>query len=138
MVAPDPDAGQPSDAGTSAAGVPFGAEEIATTDFGTAPVTDSVNVYWGVSENLMFAPLTGGAAKVLATEPSGDDINSIVPAAGSVYWSAFPFIGNCGEVYVSSTAGATSTVVPRVAAGLVAVTSSFLYLMGGEVLRVAR
>jgi len=134
------------DGGTAVAttGVPVGAEELATTQWSTiAPVTDDTNVYWADDGNLMFAPLAGGAAKVLATADStsqfgSDDIDSVVPAGGSIYWSATNMFASCERLYVSTATSPKTTLIQYLGGYPAAATSTYLYILGGEVLRMPR
>ena len=145
-VAPNPDAGSTADsgAGQSATAVPAGAEQVATAGGGAnGPVTDHTNVYWAESHKLMYVPLAGGTAQVLATADStgqygGDPIAKIVPFNGLVYWSTRSESGHCARVYVSSATSPKSVLVPAVAAALASVTSSYVYLLGAEILRMPR
>jgi hypothetical protein len=145
-VAPDPDAGSTADsgAGQSSTGVPAGAEAVAITGRGASgTVTDQVNVYWSESEKLMYAPLAGGSAQVLATADAtgqygGDPIAKIIPFNGLVYWSTRSESGHCARIYVSSATSPKSVLVPAVAAALASVTPSYLYLLGDEILRMPR
>jgi hypothetical protein len=129
------------DAGlTGDGGVPSGAEVVATTGpFGAPPVTDATNVYWGDMDKLMKAPLAGGTPTMLGLAQSGDQVNSVVASGGSVYWSDNPF-QDCGDVIRTAADGsASTTIVHHAAAAFVgAVTTSYVYLLGGQVLRVPR
>ena len=135
-----------ADGGTAVAttGVPVGAEELATTQWSTiAPVTDDTNVYWADDGNLIYAPLTGGAASVLATADStsefgSDDIDSVVPAGGSIYWSATNMFASCERLYLSTAASPKTTLVQYLGGYPAAATSTYLYILGGEVLRMPR
>ena len=142
-VAPDNPA---ADGGVAVAtpGVPVGAEELATTQWSTiAPVTDDTNVYWADDGNLMYAPLAGGAAQVLATADStsqfgSNDIDSVVPAGGSIYWSATNMFDSCHRLYVSTAVSPKSTLVQYLGGYPAAATSAYLYILSGEILRMPR
>jgi hypothetical protein len=148
-LADGPDGGTASalDGGSLNPAIPVGAELVSPAQgYGAVPVADDKYVYWGSEKgNLLYAPLAGGTAKVLATAGTSDgltnDITSVTLFQGAVYWMEYSsslFGSDCGTLNVSTFDNPKTTILPSVGAYVASVTSSSIYLLGGEVLRMPR
>jgi hypothetical protein len=136
------------DGGSANPAIPVGAELISPAQgYGATPVTDDKYVYWGSEKGtLLYAPLAGGAAKVLATAGTSDsltnDISSVTLFQGAVYWMEYSSSlfadSSCGTLNVSTFDKPKTTLLQSVGAYVASVTSPNIYLLGGEVLRMPR
>jgi hypothetical protein len=136
-----PDAG---DAGGNA-GIPPGAQLVATTTGVQRLVSDGTNLIWGNGDQLMTVPLTGGSPIKIGSAPpqtgpftTSSTIDIIAAATGFAYWSYVP---SCSNILKTSIDGAQQTkLVDSVTVYAVAVnsTKAFFIAGSGQLLSVAR